>query len=196
MLDCWLDRPTDRPTFTELVEHLGNLLQASAQQVRSSLHILYLQCCCRQFSTRECFRNILSECEMLLTKINSLFFFFFASRMEKTTFLSQTGSCCRGAQWALTPRVPSLDPKAETPLHSSCSMTTPHSSGQYGRGFGGGISEAEAWIPCCCTCAGVVTASSLPLCRVAQQSERSSRPLSIKTFEEIPLKSSRIMVGD
>lgn len=32
MLDCWLDRPTDRPTFTELVEHLGNLLQASAQQ--------------------------------------------------------------------------------------------------------------------------------------------------------------------
>lgn len=34
MLDCWLDRPTDRPTFTELVEHLGNLLQASAQQVR------------------------------------------------------------------------------------------------------------------------------------------------------------------
>uniref|UniRef100_A0AAR2K3R1 receptor protein-tyrosine kinase n=1 Tax=Pygocentrus nattereri TaxID=42514 RepID=A0AAR2K3R1_PYGNA len=34
MLDCWLDRPKDRPTFTELVEHLGNLLQASAQQVR------------------------------------------------------------------------------------------------------------------------------------------------------------------
>uniref|UniRef100_A0A673AXH7 receptor protein-tyrosine kinase n=1 Tax=Sphaeramia orbicularis TaxID=375764 RepID=A0A673AXH7_9TELE len=32
MLDCWLDRPTDRPTFAELVEHLGNLLQASAQQ--------------------------------------------------------------------------------------------------------------------------------------------------------------------
>ncbi|XP_054646685.1 vascular endothelial growth factor receptor 2 isoform X2 [Dunckerocampus dactyliophorus] len=32
MLDCWLDRPTDRPTFAELVEHLGNLLQASAHQ--------------------------------------------------------------------------------------------------------------------------------------------------------------------
>ncbi|XP_067239768.1 vascular endothelial growth factor receptor 2 isoform X1 [Chanodichthys erythropterus] len=32
MLDCWLDRPKDRPTFTLLVEHLGNLLQASAQQ--------------------------------------------------------------------------------------------------------------------------------------------------------------------
>ncbi|XP_035270609.1 vascular endothelial growth factor receptor 2 isoform X1 [Anguilla anguilla] len=32
MLECWLDRPTDRPTFAELVEHLGNLLLASAQQ--------------------------------------------------------------------------------------------------------------------------------------------------------------------
>ncbi|XP_060773450.1 vascular endothelial growth factor receptor 2 isoform X2 [Neoarius graeffei] len=32
MLDCWMDHPKDRPTFTELVEHLGNLLQASAQQ--------------------------------------------------------------------------------------------------------------------------------------------------------------------
>ncbi|TSN30195.1 Vascular endothelial growth factor receptor 2 [Bagarius yarrelli] len=32
MLDCWMDHPTDRPTFTELVEHLGNLLLASAQQ--------------------------------------------------------------------------------------------------------------------------------------------------------------------
>uniref|UniRef100_A0A8C5CUV5 receptor protein-tyrosine kinase n=1 Tax=Gadus morhua TaxID=8049 RepID=A0A8C5CUV5_GADMO len=33
MLDCWLNCPTDRPTFSELVEHLGNLLQTSAQQV-------------------------------------------------------------------------------------------------------------------------------------------------------------------
>ncbi|XP_017284342.1 vascular endothelial growth factor receptor 2 isoform X2 [Kryptolebias marmoratus] len=32
MLDCWMACPTDRPTFAELVEHLGNLLQASAQQ--------------------------------------------------------------------------------------------------------------------------------------------------------------------
>ncbi|XP_053709080.1 vascular endothelial growth factor receptor 2 isoform X1 [Synchiropus splendidus] len=32
MLDCWLAQPTDRPTFAELVEHLGDLLQASAQQ--------------------------------------------------------------------------------------------------------------------------------------------------------------------
>ncbi|KAK3542298.1 hypothetical protein QTP86_021960, partial [Hemibagrus guttatus] len=32
MLDCWIDNPKNRPTFTELVEHLGNLLLASAQQ--------------------------------------------------------------------------------------------------------------------------------------------------------------------
>uniref|UniRef100_A0A671NEW6 receptor protein-tyrosine kinase n=1 Tax=Sinocyclocheilus anshuiensis TaxID=1608454 RepID=A0A671NEW6_9TELE len=43
MLDCWLDRPKDRPTFTQLVEHLGNLLQASAQQVRlDSKYMFYL----------------------------------------------------------------------------------------------------------------------------------------------------------
>lgn len=39
MLDCWLDHRTDRPTFAELVEHLGNLLQASAQQVSVELNI-------------------------------------------------------------------------------------------------------------------------------------------------------------
>ncbi|XP_030223711.1 vascular endothelial growth factor receptor kdr-like isoform X1 [Gadus morhua] len=32
MLDCWLGEPLQRPTFTELVEHLGDLLQASVQQ--------------------------------------------------------------------------------------------------------------------------------------------------------------------
>ncbi|XP_018588674.2 vascular endothelial growth factor receptor 2 isoform X1 [Scleropages formosus] len=32
MLECWLDRPKDRPTFTELVQHLGDLLQARAKQ--------------------------------------------------------------------------------------------------------------------------------------------------------------------
>uniref|UniRef100_A0A8C9TUJ0 receptor protein-tyrosine kinase n=1 Tax=Scleropages formosus TaxID=113540 RepID=A0A8C9TUJ0_SCLFO len=35
MLECWLDRPKDRPTFTELVQHLGDLLQARAKQVWS-----------------------------------------------------------------------------------------------------------------------------------------------------------------
>uniref|UniRef100_A0A665U9A2 receptor protein-tyrosine kinase n=1 Tax=Echeneis naucrates TaxID=173247 RepID=A0A665U9A2_ECHNA len=57
MLDCWLDRPTDRPTFAELVEHLGNLLQASAQQdgkdyipitaVRSGSAFTGFLCLCR-----------------------------------------------------------------------------------------------------------------------------------------------------
>ncbi|XP_068103652.1 vascular endothelial growth factor receptor kdr-like isoform X2 [Hyperolius riggenbachi] len=32
MLDCWQGTPTDRPTFTELVERLGDLLQANVQQ--------------------------------------------------------------------------------------------------------------------------------------------------------------------
>ncbi|XP_060634517.2 vascular endothelial growth factor receptor 2 [Anolis sagrei] len=32
MLDCWLGDPKQRPTFSDLVEHLGNLLQASVRQ--------------------------------------------------------------------------------------------------------------------------------------------------------------------
>uniref|UniRef100_A0A8C4SI23 receptor protein-tyrosine kinase n=1 Tax=Erpetoichthys calabaricus TaxID=27687 RepID=A0A8C4SI23_ERPCA len=32
MLDCWLGNPKERPTFVELVEHLGNLLELSAQK--------------------------------------------------------------------------------------------------------------------------------------------------------------------
>ncbi|KAG7465088.1 hypothetical protein MATL_G00172480 [Megalops atlanticus] len=32
MLDCWQGEPADRPTFTELVERLGDLLQANVQQ--------------------------------------------------------------------------------------------------------------------------------------------------------------------
>lgn len=50
MLDCWLDRPKERPTFTQLVEHMGNLLQVSAQQVKhlwntfSNLSEFFLSC--------------------------------------------------------------------------------------------------------------------------------------------------------
>ncbi|KAM5145704.1 vascular endothelial growth factor receptor kdr-like [Mantella aurantiaca] len=32
MLDCWQGVPTDRPTFTDLVQRLGDLLQANVQQ--------------------------------------------------------------------------------------------------------------------------------------------------------------------
>lgn len=37
MLDCWHEDPNQRPAFSELVEHLGNLLQANAQQVCNPL---------------------------------------------------------------------------------------------------------------------------------------------------------------
>uniref|UniRef100_A0A673NDW4 receptor protein-tyrosine kinase n=1 Tax=Sinocyclocheilus rhinocerous TaxID=307959 RepID=A0A673NDW4_9TELE len=56
MLDCWLDRPKDRPTFTQLVEHLGNLLQASAQQVR--LDSKYMFCLIHVFLVIETYIQI------------------------------------------------------------------------------------------------------------------------------------------
>ncbi|NWJ05591.1 VGFR4 factor, partial [Crypturellus undulatus] len=40
MLDCWHGVPTERPTFTELVERLGDLLQANVQQVQQHKHFL------------------------------------------------------------------------------------------------------------------------------------------------------------
>uniref|UniRef100_A0A673N712 receptor protein-tyrosine kinase n=1 Tax=Sinocyclocheilus rhinocerous TaxID=307959 RepID=A0A673N712_9TELE len=58
MLDCWLDRPKDRPTFTQLVEHLGNLLQASAQQVR--LDSKYMFCLIHVFLVIETY--IIDSC--------------------------------------------------------------------------------------------------------------------------------------
>uniref|UniRef100_A0A663EFR4 receptor protein-tyrosine kinase n=1 Tax=Aquila chrysaetos chrysaetos TaxID=223781 RepID=A0A663EFR4_AQUCH len=37
MLDCWHGDPKQRPIFSELVEHLGNLLQANVRQVRENI---------------------------------------------------------------------------------------------------------------------------------------------------------------
>ncbi|KAJ7986486.1 hypothetical protein DPEC_G00340380 [Dallia pectoralis] len=66
MLDCWLDKPTDRPTFTELVEHLGNLLQASAHQDGKDyipLTVLAVDGECGSFSSkpRDPFTRVLRE---------------------------------------------------------------------------------------------------------------------------------------
>lgn len=40
MLDCWHGVPTERPTFTELVERLGDLLQANVQQVQQQMQFV------------------------------------------------------------------------------------------------------------------------------------------------------------
>lgn len=40
MLDCWHGDPKQRPTFSELVEHLGNLLQANVRQVREMCRLV------------------------------------------------------------------------------------------------------------------------------------------------------------
>lgn len=40
MLDCWHGDPKQRPTFSELVEHLGNLLQANVRQVHEMYSLI------------------------------------------------------------------------------------------------------------------------------------------------------------
>lgn len=111
MLDCWLDRPTDRPTFAELVEHLGNLLQASAQQ----------------------------------------------------------------------------DGKDYIPLtagnETEASPVTPEPRSPYSTPQSGEILEAQLHY------------DNAPSLGASQQSERCSRPLSVKTFEDIPVEHSSVMEG-
>ncbi|XP_029988219.1 vascular endothelial growth factor receptor 2 isoform X1 [Sphaeramia orbicularis] len=110
MLDCWLDRPTDRPTFAELVEHLGNLLQASAQQ-------------------------------------------------DGKDYIPLTAGEAEGTPVTPDPRNPYSQPQSgqilETQLHYD----------------------------------------NAPSLGLSQQSERCSRPLSVKTFEDIPVERSSVMEG-
>ncbi|XP_039984992.1 vascular endothelial growth factor receptor 2 isoform X1 [Xiphias gladius] len=102
MLDCWLDRPTDRPTFAELVEHLGNLLQASAQQ-------------------------------------------------DGKDYIPLTAGEAEGSPVAPDPRSPYSRPKSGEILEAQLHYDNPRSIG------------------------------------LSQQTERCSRPLSVKTFEDIPV---------
>ncbi|XP_075895260.1 vascular endothelial growth factor receptor 2 isoform X2 [Nelusetta ayraudi] len=111
MLDCWLDCPTDRPTFAELVEHLGNLLQASAQQ-------------------------------------------------DGKDYIPLTA----GEEAEGTPVTP--DPRSI-----------------YYRPQSGDVLEVQLHY------------DSPPALGSSQQAERSSRPLSVKTFEDIPVAHSSVMEG-
>uniref|UniRef100_A0A8C9Z840 receptor protein-tyrosine kinase n=1 Tax=Sander lucioperca TaxID=283035 RepID=A0A8C9Z840_SANLU len=111
MLDCWLDRPTDRPTFAELVEHLGNLLQASAQQ-------------------------------------------------DGKDYIPLTaGSEAEGSPVTPDPRSPYSRPQSGEVLEAQLHYDKPPSLG------------------------------------LSQQSERGSRPLSVKMFEDIPVARSSVMVS-
>uniref|UniRef100_A0A3Q1GT89 receptor protein-tyrosine kinase n=1 Tax=Acanthochromis polyacanthus TaxID=80966 RepID=A0A3Q1GT89_9TELE len=110
MLDCWLDRPTDRPTFAELVEHLGNLLQASAQQ-------------------------------------------------DGKDYIPLTAGEAEGSPVAPDPRSPYSIPQSAEILEAQLHYDNPPSLG------------------------------------LSQQSKRCSRPLSVKTFEDIPVAHSSVMEG-
>uniref|UniRef100_A0A1A8S2T1 receptor protein-tyrosine kinase n=1 Tax=Nothobranchius rachovii TaxID=451742 RepID=A0A1A8S2T1_9TELE len=109
MLDCWMDCATDRPMFAELVEHLGNLLQASAHQ-------------------------------------------------DGKDYIPLTAGEAEGCSVPTDPKGPCSRPQS------------------------GNLIETHYDSP---TCLGL-----------SQQSERSlSRPLSVKTFEDIPMVHSSVMEG-
>uniref|UniRef100_A0A673AWE2 receptor protein-tyrosine kinase n=1 Tax=Sphaeramia orbicularis TaxID=375764 RepID=A0A673AWE2_9TELE len=110
MLDCWLDRPTDRPTFAELVEHLGNLLQATNPRVGKSWKPSFIMTMLHLLGQHD---------ELTAIHINYRF---------SVVFFNVFNVVCS-------------------------------------------------------------------ICRLSQQSERCSRPLSVKTFEDIPVERSSVMVS-
>uniref|UniRef100_A0A8D3EA35 receptor protein-tyrosine kinase n=1 Tax=Scophthalmus maximus TaxID=52904 RepID=A0A8D3EA35_SCOMX len=110
MLDCWLALPTDRPTFAELVEHLGNLLQASAQQ-------------------------------------------------DGKDYIPLTAGEAEGSPVTPDPRSPYSSPQSGEVPEAQLHYDNPRSLG------------------------------------LSQQSERCSRPLSVKTFDDIPVARSSVMVS-
>ncbi|AWP11217.1 putative vascular endothelial growth factor receptor 2 [Scophthalmus maximus] len=110
MLDCWLALPTDRPTFAELVEHLGNLLQASAQQ-------------------------------------------------DGKDYIPLTAGEAEGSPVTPDPRSPYSSPQSGEVPEAQLHYDNPRSLG------------------------------------LSQQSERCSRPLSVKTFDDIPVARSSVMEG-
>ncbi|XP_060933852.1 vascular endothelial growth factor receptor 2 isoform X1 [Limanda limanda] len=110
MLDCWLARPTDRPTFAEMVEHMGNLLQASAQQ-------------------------------------------------DGKDYIPLTAGEAEGSPVTPDPRNPYSRPQSGEIQDDQLHYDNPRSLG------------------------------------LSQQSERCSRPLSVKTFDDIPVAHSSVMEG-
>uniref|UniRef100_A0A673W9R2 receptor protein-tyrosine kinase n=1 Tax=Salmo trutta TaxID=8032 RepID=A0A673W9R2_SALTR len=111
MLDCWLDKPTDRPNFTELVEHLGNLLQASAHQ-------------------------------------------------DGKDYIPLTAGEVEGG---------SLSPEPRNPFTR--------------------IIREETHVP-------QIHCDNTPAISLGSQSDRCSRPLSVKTFDDVPVGHSSIMVSE
>ncbi|CAL8394781.1 unnamed protein product [Boreogadus saida] len=109
MLDCWLNCPTDRPTFSELVEHLGNLLQTSAQQ-------------------------------------------------DGKDYIPLTADEVQGCPVTSSHRGPQAFPLSGEHLEPQ-----PHYD-----------NAPQIW---------------------SQQSDRCSRPLSVKTFEDIPVENNNVMLG-
>nr|XP_014334700.1 PREDICTED: vascular endothelial growth factor receptor 2 [Bos mutus] len=136
MLDCWHGDPNQRPTFSELVEHLGNLLQANAQQDGKDYIVLPIS-------------ETLS--------------------MEEDSGLSlptSPVSCMEEEEVC--------DPK----FHYDNTLTFPllHSVSLHAQCTHGSVQGC------------------MHISQYLQNSKRKSRPVSVKTFEDIPLEEPEVKV--